>query len=566
MKKKFSMLAMLTVAIAGFLALTMFSTPSFAASQASANGVTFSLSGQYIARAFWSQNQYEDFYNASGFPTQNTYDMLTQRLRLNSSIKYDTLANGMPLAALFVQFDLTNGYNGTSDGYGINGWYALGQTPAPTGFNHDFNTFGLRQAYIRLITPIGAIMFGRMPVKFGLGIAVNTNADGIGDFIPLKSADLGIFAGTLIGSVVTGSSNPVGNTNNYANFQTIYPGSQYSGQPIPGAAGDPYYTHIQMGTIPTLELMTLKPIYHTSLGFWLTAAHLNQFGTTPSEVIATGAPSTTFTPVTIDSMNPTANITFGGLSAKYSYAGTTLAGEFDLFRGRIIASNQGITAADGNPGYLPLPVKPSGNNQYDSVDSYDLYLSGSTNLSTSLPVTVGAKFGIGAPISAGHYNFTYYSQIQNTRTFFGDVIGSNWQPIQMASPGIGYMYAGPTGIFALGSNLSNKWVAMVDATEHLPGANALQESVVYARWLRTNLTVPGDSYSTSMFAGHNIGTEFDLNYTHHFTKTLAFQAWGAYVWTGNGVDSFTATSTGGIPGTAAHKNVVALGSAVIWNF
>ena len=546
MKKKFSLLAVLTVAIAGLLTLTM-ASPSFAASQATKNGITYSLNGQFIGRAFWTQNQTEDFINATGYPTRNTFQGFTQRLRLNASISYGNAGGGMPLVSIPMQFDMTNDYNPSGlapNGYGTNGWYTLGYTPAPTGFNHDFATFGLRQAYLRLVTPIGMWMFGRMPVKFGLGIAVNTNADGLGDFVPVKQADLGVFLGVLFGNETTAYSQ-------YSPTGDQFPAGVY---PAPS----PYYTHIQMGTIPTLELMTLKPLYHTSYSLWLTEAHLNQFGALPGPFYNS---TTGSYDVSVDEniAYPTANITFGGLSAKYSNAGTNLAGEFDYFRGKIIASNVAITN-----GYYDLPVPPSVGHQSDTVSSYDLYLTGSTLLHTSIPITVGAKFGIGAPISAGHYNFTYYSQIQNTRTLFGDVIGSNWQTIIFSSPGVGYIYGGTP--WALGSNLSNKWALMVDATEHFSGANDLQESVIYAQWLKTSLTVPGDTYSTAMFGGHHIGTEFDLNFTHHFTKTVAWQAWGGYVWTGSGVDSFTPNTDGSVPNTTAHKDITALGSAIIWNF
>ncbi len=569
MKRKISLLALLTVAIAGFLTLTT-ASPSFAASQAAKNGVSFSLSGQFVGRMFWAQNQAQDFNTTQGYPTRNSFQNFTQRLRLNASVSYGEAGGGMPLASILTQFDMTNDYSPTGlagNGYGSNGWQTLGYTPAPVGFNHDFATLGLRQAYLRLVTPIGMWMFGRLPVKFGMGIAVNTNADGLGDFLPIKQADLGVFLGVLIGNETTA----------YASYAS-------SSGPAPAPAlvypvANPYYTHIQSGTIPTIEVMSLKPMNDVSWSAWLTEAHLNQFGAYPGEVLnpQTGLPNLAEPQASI--YNPTANITFGGLSAKYSNAGTNLAGEFDYFRGRIIASNQAITDypnpnpnyVAGNPATYPqdfgyyLPVPPTGSNQYDSVNSYDLYLTGSTLLHTSIPVTVGAKFGIGAPISAGHYNFTYYSMIQNTRTIFGDVIGSNWQTIQMAAPGNAYIYGIP-----MQSNLANKWALMVDATEHFSGMNDLQESIIYAQWLKTSLTVPGDTYSTSEFAGHHIGTEFDVNFTHHFTKTLAWQAWGGYVWTGSGVDSYSANTTGpdlgGVPSTATHKDITALGTAVIWNF
>ncbi|MCL6119743.1 MAG: hypothetical protein M1584_01740, partial [Deltaproteobacteria bacterium] len=258
MKKRFSLPALaVAVAIAGFLSLTM-APKSFAAAQAAKKGVSFSLSGQFIGRAFWAQNQAEDFYNASGYPTRNTFQNFTQRLRLNANVSYGNAGGGMPLVSVPVQFDMTNDYNPTGlapNGYGTNGWDTLGYTPAPLGFNHDFATFGLRQAYLRLVTPIGMWMFGRMPVKFGMGVAVNTNADGLGDFLPVKQADLGVFLGVLFGNETTAYAdytlNSNGTTTPSPASAVVYP------------VANPYYTHIQMGTIPTLELMTLKPINHT---------------------------------------------------------------------------------------------------------------------------------------------------------------------------------------------------------------------------------------------------------------------------------------------------------------
>jgi len=272
MRNKSILSAAFIVALVGFLAITMMATPSFAASQANKAGVSFSLNGQYLAIGEWAQNQAQAFV-ANKSPNKNTYQAFLQRLRLNSTVSYDKLAHGMPLAMLAVQMDLTNSYNGITDGYGTNGYYMLGGTPAPTGFNNDFNTFGLRQAYIRLITPIGAIMFGRMPVKFGLGVAVNTNADGLGDFIPL--GNIGIFAGTLFGSEVSAydTVGPCGNSTTSPTTDCALPGTTEGYYP-PATEG---YTHIQMGTIPTIEVMTMKPVNGVSYSAWLTEAHLNQF-------------------------------------------------------------------------------------------------------------------------------------------------------------------------------------------------------------------------------------------------------------------------------------------------
>ena len=606
MKKRFSIPALaVAVAIAGFLSLTM-SSKSFAASQANKAGVSFALSGQYLGIGEWSQNQAQAFMNNNTTPSQNSFQAFLQRLRLNTSVSYDKLAHGMPLAALFVQMDLTNAYNGITNGYGTNGYYMLGGTPAPTGFNNDFNTFGLRQAYIRLITPIGAIMFGRMPVKFGLGVAVNTNADGLGDFLPL--GNIGVFAGTLFGSEVSAyNTNACAfNSNLQQNMSSncALPGTTEGYYP-PAAAG---YTHIQMGTIPTIEVMTMKPINDTSYSAWLTEAHLNQFeaGLSSATTAYTGgsASGTYSANANINSVYPTANITFGGASLKYSNAGTKFAGEFDYFRGHIISSSQafgyvGMPMYYQTPGDVAgtiyfasgysttptyslndfLPVPASGNNQYDGINSYDLYLTGSQLLQTSTPMSLGFKFGIGAPIAQGDYNFTYYSTIQNTRTLFGDVIGSSWQPIQFNAPGLSYIYGGAAGE-AVGPNLSNKYAIMVDAKEFLPSNNTLKESLIHAAWLQTSIA------GNPMFGGSNIGTEFDLNFTHHFTKNLTWQAWASYVWTGSGVESASYTSTPYYSSSstqnsttllgynttdngfsnATTKNITALGTDISWNF
>ena len=557
MKKRFSLPALvIAVAIAGFLTLTM-APKSFAASQANKAGVSFSLSGQYLGIGEWSQNQAQAFSTTAGMPTQNTYQAFIQRLRLNTSVSYDKLAHGMPLAALFVQMDLTNAYNGITNGYGTNGYYMLGGTPAPTGFNNDFNTFGLRQAYLRVITPIGAIMFGRMPVKFGLGVAVNTNADGLGDFLPL--GNIGVFAGTLFGSEVStyatgGCTTALGSSANCpltGNTEGYYP---------PATAG---YTHIQMGTIPTIEVMTMKPVNNASYSLWLTEAHLNQFGAALSTANTSGYSAMS----NISSLYPTANITFGGISAKYSKGGTKLGLEADYFRGDLVDSSQAITAGDTVSELLfgPSSVYSAidATDQNTKINSYDLYLTGSQMIQASTPFSIGAKFGIGAPIAYNDYNFTYYSTAQNTRTLFGDVIGSSWQPIQFSAPGVNLIYGGAAGE-AIGPNLANKWVLMVDAKEYLPSSNTLQESIIHANWLQT------DIHNVPVFGGSDIGTELDVNFTHHFTKTLAWQAWGSYVATGSGVDSFTQSAgSNGITtnlSTATHKNIEALGTDVSWNF
>ena len=568
MKKRFSLPALaVAVAIAGFLSLTT-APKTFAASQANKSGVSFSISGTYVGEALYAQNESEMFADSvSSYtyksalvgggptpstpttfnpPTQNTFDVFLQRLRLNASISYDKLAHGMPLAAIFTQFDLTNAYNGVTNGYGTNGWDALGATTVPAGFNHDFNTFGLRQAYIRFITPIGAVMFGRMPVKFGLGIAVNTNADGIGDFIPLGNT--GIFIGNLFGNETTAYNNSTIPTD--------------IGTTPPAAYG---YSHIQSGTIPTIEVMSLKPMNDVSWSVWLTEAHLNQFGAELTQIISGAYYATP----TLNSKSASANITYGGLSATYAAKGAKLAGEFDYFRGDIMNS----------PfiGYSPTTTSPNLTETFDNtnegrtkIESYDIYLTGSQLLNTSTPTTLGFKFGIGSPISNDHFDMTYYSMIQNTRTIFGDVIGNDWQPIEFSAPGLAYIYSGPAE--AMGANLANRYVIMVDATEHLASGNSLQESLIHAAWLKTSIN------GQPVFGGSDIGTEFDLNFTHHFTKTLAWQAWGAYVWTGSGVESTMSNTiaetstpnqysgTFSSPTNPTHKDIFALGSAVIWNF
>lgn len=589
MRKRALVSALVMILAAGFFALTAV-TPSFAASQANKAGVDFSMSGQYLGIGEWAQNQDQSFVNLSGYPTNNTYQAFVQRLRMNSSISYDKLAHGMPLAALFLQFDLTNAYNGITDGYGTNGYYMLGGNPAPTGFNNDFNTFGIRQAYIRVITPIGAIMFGRMPVKFGLGVAVNTNADGLGDFLPM--GNIGVFVGTLFGSEVSAYATPnctttVGALSVPSNNCTL--SGTTEGYYPPAVAG---YTHIQMGTIPTIEVMTMKPINDVSYSAWLTEAHLNQFEASISSATTAynGSTSGYTLATSVGSVQPTANITFGGVSAKYSDNGMKLAGEFDYFRGSIVASSQAISMGYGS---AILPVFTTSGVQKNKINSYDLYVTGSKLLDTSTPVKLGLKFGMGAPVANGDYNFTYYSTVQNTRTLFGDVIGSSWQPIQFSAPGNNYIYGGAAGE-EVGPNLSNKWVLMLDASEYFSGNNKLQESLIHAQWLKTSVSCSGNfnglygsmlgtSYAcpangnAQLFGGSVIGTELDLNFTHHFTKTLSWEAWGSYVITGSGVESPVLTSTGHQLPTGAyiytasfdnssHKNMAALGTDIEWNF
>jgi hypothetical protein len=282
--------------------------------------------------------------------------------------------------------------------------------------------------------------------------------------------------------------------------------------------------------------MSLKPIDNTSWSIWYTEAHLNQFNT---ELSGTYNPSTgVYEPPTTNlSNNPTtANISYGGLSATYAVKGTKVAGEFDYFRGEIL-----------NDPAMDVHQK---------INSYDLYLTGSQMLNTATPISVGIKFGIGGPISYQHYDMTYYSQIQNTRTIFGDVLGNNWQPIEINAPITNYFYnsAGE----AMGTNLANRYGIMVDATEFLGSGNNIQESLIHEAWLKDTIN------GSPVAGGHDIGTEFDLNFTHHFTKTLAWQAWGAYVWTGSGVDASTGLGNGFEH--ADHKDITALGSAVIWNF
>ena len=529
------------------LTVLFFSVPSFAgeSTKGSINNVSYSFGGFYDARALYAVNQTEDFYDLSGYPTMNTFQTINQNLELHAMISYGN-------AAVLTEFHLTNDYNPTGlagSGYGTNGWSTLGYTAAPTGFNHDFNTFGLREAYFRLITPVGMWMVGRMPIKFGMGVAVNTQADGIGDMLPFDSADIGVFAGVLIGNETTSYSS-------YANNPT---GNQYPAIATPAIS--PYYTHIQMGTIPTLDVVMLRPVNNFTGSLWLTEAHLNQFTSFPGPYYQ---PSTGSFVTSVDEniIYPTANITFGGVSATYDNGeGTVLNGELDVFKGHIICSNVAISNGECSAP-TGLPVPPSSNNQYDAVSSYDLYLTGSQTINASIPLTAEFKFGIGAPIAAGHYNFTYYSMLNNTRTLFGNVLGSDWQDIQINAPGTAYIY-GP----ALAAPLSNKWTLMLDLTENLSGGNSIEEAFIHQSWLKTNLTVPGTNYSTQMFGGSNIGNEFDLDFTHQFSKRVSLEAFGSYVWTGDGVDSIVDAPNGEpYSYSMVHKNVFALGSEVSFSF
>ena len=529
------------------------------------DGVNVSLYGYYVAKGYWSMNQVQLFNSLAQYPDKNTFQILFQALRLFSKIGYGPKVYNEPLATLFIEVDLTNAYNGSTNSYGTNGWQNLGYTPVPTGFNHDFNTFGLKQAYLRLMTPAGAFIFGRMPVYLGLGIAMNTYADAIGDYFPINK-QWSMFGGVLIGN------------------ETVAGNGLYNG---PGGSLPPAsfgYTHIQMGTMPLLAVVLSKPISNITGSAWISEAHLNQWG-------AYFQPSTVGYQEGASVENPdypTANITFGGLSATYSNnSGTEVSGEFDYFRGSIVPSSNlaaesvtplsspaSVYYANGVPNVtlppstiIPLPVYNAGGK--DPINSWDIYLTAKTLIDTpALTLTVGGKFGAGSPISAGHYDFTYYSQLENNSTFFGDVI-DGYQWIQLSAPGLAYMY-GPQ---PMGTDLANRYVVMGYVKEHLPGNNSLRESVIYAKWLKTALNINGTNYQ--MFGGHTIGTEFDLNFTHKFSKTISWRAWASAVITGKGLDSFSypVQSTGetnpaptSVPVYAYHNKIYALGTAFVWAF
>ncbi len=581
MERKLHIRSLIAVLLAGFFVLAI-ASPSFAASQANNSGVSMSLTGQYLGIGLWAQNQAQAFDTEAGYPTQNTYSDFLQRIRLNGAINYDKMVGGMPLASLFVQADLTNTYNGITNGFGTNGYYLEGGNPVPVGFNNDFNTFGLRQAFIRVITPVGAVMFGRLPVEFGLGVAVNTNADAIADFLPM--GNIGILVGNIFGSEVLGYANYDGCTTTLGSSANCPISATTEGY-YPPAASD--YTHTQMGTVPAIMVMNMKPINHASYSIWLTEAHLYQFGAELSSQVSGNYSAIS----SISSIYPVANITFGGLSAKYSNAGTNLSGEFDYFRGDLVASSQAISFGfpyDNTPFLLGEPIFDVNNGQPTNapINAYDIFATGSQALQTSTPVTLGVKFGMGAPISEDHYDVGYYSMIQNTRTLFGDVIGSSWQPIQFNAPGNDYLYGGTKGE-AVGPILANKWVIMVDAQETLSDNNTLQESIIHSNWLKTDISgsymAPGPSAVADhpVFGGSTIGTEFDLNFTHNFTKTISWEAWASYVATGAGVESATPQNQSD-PNLSyctyndgqscygfdhsTHKNIEALGTDISWNF
>jgi hypothetical protein len=534
------------------------------------DGVSISLYGYYVGKGYWAENQVQEFNSSAGYPNKNTFQVFFQGVRLFPKISYGPKVHNEPLATLFTEVDLTNGYNGVSSGYGTNGWYVLGQTPAAIGFNHDFNTFGLKQAYLRLMTPIGAFLIGRMPVYLGLGIAMNTYADAIGDYFPINK-EWAMFGGVLIGN------------------ETIAGNGLYNASAGAYPPADFGYTHIQMGTMPILAVVLKKPISNITGSIWISEAHLNQWGSYFQP--AAGGYQEGVNPSTPESPDyPTANISFGGLSATYSNNGTAVRGEFDYFQGNIIpSSNLAAEAvippsspaspylANGTPNLTPFPI-PSPDiaplpvysfSGKDAIDSWDIYLTAKTPINTSIfPLTLGAKFGAGSPIAAGHYDFTYYSQLENNSTFFGDVI-DGYQAIQFEAPGLAYMY----GPLPMSTDLANRYAIMGYVKEHLPGDNSLRESVIYASWLKTTLNINGTNYQ--MFGGHPIGTEFDLNFTHRFSKTITWRVWASTVITGSGLDSFsypiqsvgeTNPAPTSVPVYSYHKTIYALGTAFVWAF
>ncbi len=544
------------------------------------DGVGVSLYGYYAGKAYWSMNQDQYFNSLSQYPSKNTFDVLFQSIRLFSKISYGPKTfYDEPLATVFFEADLTNNYNGISSYYGSNGWDILGYTPAPAGFNHDFNTFGLKQAYLRFMTPAGAFLFGRMPVYLGLGIAMNTNADAVGDYYPING-NWSIFGGVLFGNETYAGTSGYG----YTASGAVYP------------QDNPDYTHMQMGTMPIAALTLGNPIDNITGSAWISEAHLNQWGAymqpalTGYEEGVGEAVSTLTAPATTVSQNPeypTLNITFGGLSATYSNNGTVISGELDYFDGSVVPSSglasEAVTPLssvatvynqNGTPNVnlpssviTPLPVYSAGGK--DKINSWDIYLTAQTLLNTPyFPLTVGGKFGAGSPISAGHYDFTYYSQLENNSTFFGDVI-DGYQAIQVNAPGLAYMY----GPLPMSTDLANRDILMGYIKENLSKGNTLRESVIYARWAKTNLSINGTNYQ--MFGGHTIGTELDLNFTHKFSKTMRLKMWASTVITGNGLDSFsyplqsvgeTNPAPTSVPPYSYHKNIYALGSAFVWAF
>ena len=544
------------------------------------DGIGVSLSGYYVGKGYWSMNQVQYFNSLSQYPDNNTFQTFFQALRLFTKISYGPKVYNEPLATFFTEVDLTNDYIPTGlagNGYGSNGWQNFGFTPAPVGFNHDFNTFGLKQAYLRLMTPAGAFLIGRMPVYLGLGIAMNTYADAIGDYFPVDNKKWAVFGGVLIGNET------IAGNGLYSSSAGVYP--------PPNAA----YTHIQMGTMPLLAVVLRKPINDITGSAWISEAHLNQWGAyfQPAAVgyqesVYPGAFNNGSTAQSENADYPTLNVTFGGLSATYSNdSGTVVSGEFDYFRGSVVPSSNlaaeavtplsspaSVYYANGVPNInlsastiIPLPVYNAGGK--DKIDSWDIYLTAQTLLNTPyFPLTIGGKFGAGSPIAAGHYDFTYFSQLENNSTFFGDVI-DGYQAIQISAPGMAYMY----GPIPMSTDLANRYAIMGYIKEHLPGNNSLRESVIYARWLKTALNINGTNYQ--MFGGHNIGTEFDLNFTHKFSKTIRLKLWASTVITGKGLDSFSypVPSTGetnpaptSVPVYAYHNKIYALGTAFVWAF
>ena len=531
------------------------------------DGVSISLYGYYVAKGYWAMNQVQMFNSLAQYPDNNTFQTFFQALRLFSKIGYGPKIYDEPLATLFTEVDLTNDFNGNSIGYGTNGWYNFGYTSAPVGFNHDLNTFGLKQAYLRLMTPAGAFLIGRMPVYLGLGIAMNTYADALGDYFPINK-NWSVFGGVLIGNE-TEAGNGLYNIS-----AGVYP---------PANSG---YTHIQMGTMPILAVVLGKPISNITGNAWISEAHLNQWGAY-FQPAAVGYQEG-INPTTENPDYPTANITFGGLSVTYSNnSGTVISGEFDDFRGSIAPSSDLAAEAVIPPAYptsfyepngvpklisppspiTPLPVyNASGKNP---ISSWDIYLTARTLLNTSVfPLTLGGKFGAGSPIAAGHYDFTYYSQLENNSTFFGDVI-DGYQAIQFAAPGLAYMY----GPVPMSTDLANRAILMGYVKEHFTGGNSLRESIIYADWLKTTLNLNGTNYQ--MFGGHLIGLEFDLNFTHRFSKTMTWKMWASMVNTGNGLDSFsypvqsvgeTNPAPTSVPIYSYHQRMYALGTIFVWAF
>ena len=547
------------------------------------SGLSFMLGGRYIGAALYAENQGQGFQNVSGYPNNNSFQEFAQMLRVNTLIKYKKLIS------LYTQFALSSDYNGIANYYGgiPPGFQTLAQNPVPVGFNNDFDTFGIREVYINLRLPnqyFRHIIFGRTFLHFGLGVAIRTDVDGI--FDNFNVGNFNITAGTMITSMAAAgtycySSNKLNPCNTLQGLagttEGFYPTS---------AMG---YTHVQMGTIPVIQFITKKPVRHTIFSAWFSEAHLNQFQA-PLYNVPNSVYFQTFGSYTDDNnFWPTLNITLAGGSLWYENGKNKLAIEFDYLRGKAMPTSAALSdgllnsrsanhylwtqwggANPNSPLTAPLLVEPAGNNAYDTINSYDIYAKGSTLTSIKkMPLMIGFKFGLGAPVEAGSYDMSDYSRVQNQPTLFGNLITSNWQMIQILAPGNSYMYGAP-----LSSNLENKRIEEILFREFLPDKNNLTEAVIQANWVKSNIHVNGKY--VPLFGGSNIGTEFDLDFVHVIKKGFFWKAWASYMFTGRGLETFygpgnyssgcvTSASTACLD-TATHKNIAAVGTAIVWNF